>query len=396
MDRTILHCDLNSFYASVELLDHPELRDKPVAVCGDPESRHGVILAKNEPAKRFGVQTAETIWQARKKCPPLVLLPAHHEKYHAYSKKVNDIYDRYTDLVEPFSIDESWLDVTGSLHLFHTDGRGLADRIRQEVREELGLTLSAGVSFNKIFAKLGSDYKKPDATTVITPENFRDLLWPLPVGDMIFVGAAARRTLSAYGVATIGDLAAFDRNALAALLGKQGAVLHDYANGLDAAPVIAARDLPGPKSVGNGLTFRRDLAGWDALRSALTALCDEVAARLRAERLKCTAVQITVRDPGFRDICRQKRLAVPTYLTRDIAGAAMELLTAAWSAQAPVRALTVTAQSLVPEDQAAEQLDLFASGAAPARERLERLEHTVDAVREKYGSGAVKRASRLE
>ena len=396
MDRTILHCDLNSFYASVELLDHPELRDKPVAVCGDPESRHGVILAKNEPAKRFGVQTAETIWQARKKCPPLVLLPAHHEKYHAYSKKVNDLYDRYTDLVEPFSIDESWLDVTGSLHLFHTDGKGLADRIRGEVRQEQGLTLSAGVSFNKIFAKLGSDYKKPDATTVITPENFRDLLWPLPVGDMIFVGAAARRTLSAYGVATIGDLAAFDRNALAALLGKQGAVLHDYANGLDAAPVIPRRDLPGPKSVGNGLTFRRDLVGWDALRSALTALCDVVDARLRAERLKCTAVQITVRDPGFRDICRQKRLAVPTYLTRDIAGAAMELLTAAWSAQAPVRALTVTAQSLVPEDQAAEQLDLFAQDTAPARERLERLEHTVDAVREKYGSGAVKRASRLE
>ncbi|MBO5035078.1 MAG: DNA polymerase IV, partial [Oscillospiraceae bacterium] len=177
-DRVILHCDLNSFYASVELLDYPERRDKPVAVCGDPESRHGIILAKNEAAKKFKVQTAETVWQARKKCPDLILLPAHHSKYHDYSKKVNAIYDRFTDLVEPFSIDESWLDVTGSLHLFHTDGKGLADLIRRTVREELGLTISVGVFFNKIFAKMGSDYKKPDATTLITRENFRDLLWP--------------------------------------------------------------------------------------------------------------------------------------------------------------------------------------------------------------------------
>lgn len=393
MDRTILHCDLNSFFASVELLDYPQLRDKPVAVCGDPESRHGIILAKNEAAKRYKIQTAETVWQARKKCPELILLPAHHEKYHHYSQKVNAIYDRYTDLVEPFSIDESWLDVTGTLHLFRTDGKGLADRIRREVREELGLTVSVGVSFNKIFAKMGSDYKKPDATTVITRENFQDLLWPLPVGDLIFVGAAARKALNAYGVQTIGDLAAFDREALTGLLGKQGAVLHDYATGAEKAPVIPRREMPGPKSVGNGLTFRRDLVGWEELRTALTSLSDEVAARLRAEGLKCTAVQVTVRDPNFRDICRQKRLGAPTYISRDITGAAMELLTASWSPSAPVRALTVTAQNLLPEGEAAEQLDLFAQGAAPERDRLERLEHAVDAVREKYGRGAVSRAS---
>ena len=246
MERVILHCDLNSFYASVELLDCPELKEVPVAVCGDPESRHGIILAKNEAAKAFGVKTAETVWQARKKCQDLILLPSHHEKYHRYSRLVNDIYERYTDLVEPFSIDESWLDVTGSLHLFHTDGKGLADQLRQEIRKELDLTISVGVSFNKIFAKMGSDYQKPDATTVITRENFRTLLWPLPVDSLIFVGASAARTLGEYGIRTIGDLARFDRSALSTILGRQGAALHDYANGVEHTSVIPAREISHP------------------------------------------------------------------------------------------------------------------------------------------------------
>jgi len=395
MERTILHCDLNSFYASVELLDLPELRrsGKPVAVCGDPKSRHGVILAKNEAAKAMGVRTAETVWQARRKCPDLVLLPAHHEKYRRWSQAVNAIYARYTDLVEPFSIDESWLDITGSMHLFGGDGKGVADQIRAAVREETGLTVSVGVSFNKVFAKMGSDYKKPDATTVITRENFRDLLWPLPVTDLLFVGAAAARTLAVYGVRTIGDLAAFDREALVSLLGKQGATLHDYATGAEHSPVIPARDQPGPKSVGNGLTFRRDLVGWEEIRTGVTALAGEVAARLRREKLKCTVVQVAIRDPDFRDICRQKRLSAPTYVSRDISAAALELIAASWNLRTPIRALTITGQNLVPEREAAEQLDLFAQNAAPRRDRLEKLEHTVDVLREKYGRDAVSPAS---
>ena len=195
MDRIILHCDLNSFFASVELLSRPELRELPVAVCGDPNARHGIILAKNEPAKACGVQTAETIWQARRKCPDLYLLPPHHDRYRLYSRAVNDIYARYTDLVEPFGIDESWLDLTGSAHLFGGDPRAIADGIRKTVREELGLTLSVGVSFNKVFAKLGSDYKKPDATTVISRENWRDIVWPLPVGNLLFAGRASQGKL---------------------------------------------------------------------------------------------------------------------------------------------------------------------------------------------------------
>ncbi len=389
MERVILHCDLNSFYASVELLDHPELREEPVAVCGDPNSRHGIILAKNEAAKRYKVQTAETVWQARKKCPGLILLAAHREKYHHYSKRVNEIYERFTDLVEPFSIDESWLDVSGSLHLFRTDGPGLGDLVRKTVREELGLTISVGVSFNKVFAKMGSDYKKPDATTMITRENYRDLLWPLPVTDLIFVGRAAAKTLGSYGIGTIGDLARTDRGILVKLLGKQGGILHDYANGLEHAPVVPARDLPAPKSVGNGLTFPRNLVGWEELRAGVTLLADEVGARLRQLDMKCATVSISVRDPNFKDISRQKPLGVPTYLARELTETCMELLESSWNPKAPVRALTVTAQNLMPSDQAGEQLDLLSPGASPRREKVERIERAMDGIRGRFGRESI-------
>ena len=191
MDRTILHCDCNSYYASVESVTRPELRDVPMAVCGDPESRHGIILAKNDLAKRYGVQTAETIWQAKKKCPQLTLVAPHHALYETYSERINTIYGEYTDLVEPFSIDESWLDVTQTLYRFGT-GQQIADELRRRIREEIGITISVGVSFNKIFAKLGSDYKKPDATTVITRENYRDILWPLSARDMVLCAIGHR------------------------------------------------------------------------------------------------------------------------------------------------------------------------------------------------------------
>ena len=393
MDRVILHCDMNSFYASVELLSHPELREQPVAVCGDPESRHGIILAKNEAAKAFGIRTAETVWQARRKCPELVLLGVHRDQYRHFYQIINDIYGRYTDLVEPFSIDESWLDLTGSLHLFGGDGAKVADEIRAAVRRETGLTLSAGVSFNKTFAKMGSDYKKPDATTVITRENYRALLWPLPVGALLFVGRAAERTLAAHRVRTVGDLARMDRGALVALLGKLGGTLYNAATGAEHERVIPLRDKPPPKSVGNGLTFPRDLKGWEALRSGAAALSDQVAERLRTAGMKCTAVQVTIRDPAFRDICRQKRLDAPTCVGRDIRDAAFSLIRGAWRVEAPVRALTVTAQNLVPEGEAGEQLDLFAAGAPEEREKLERLERAVDGVRKKYGRSAVCLAS---
>ena len=389
MDRVIYHCDCNSFYCSVELLSRPELKSVPTAVCGDPKSRHGIILAKNEPAKQCGVRTAETIWQARQKCPGLVLLPARHRLYYEYSKKVNAIYDRFTDLIEPFGIDESWLDVTGTLHLFGGDPKALADRVRNTVREELGLTISVGVSFNKIFAKLGSDYKKPDATTVISRENFRRLVWPLPVTDLLFVGRAAARVLGQYGVTTIGELAAFDRKALTGLLGKQGGQLWEYANGLEHSAVAPAGTYTPPKSVGSGETFPRNLIRRDEVGRGVAMLADQVAVRLRKHAMKAATLQVTIRDPKFKDICRQRPLDAPTNTARELYRAAMDILEHSWKSGAPIRAITLTAHNLIPEGETAEQLDLFQSAAPQKRGRVEKLERTMDAIRAKYGSGAV-------
>lgn len=391
MDRIILHCDLNNFFASVELLSLPELRasGKPVAVCGDPEARHGVILAKNEAAKALGVKTAETVWQARKKCPDLVLLPSHHGEYGRWSKVINGIYNRFSDLVESFSIDESWLDVTGSAHLWGGDGAHVADLVRETVRRETGLTISVGVSFNKVFAKMGSDYKKPDATTVITRDNYKALLWPLPVTELLFAGKAAAAVLEKYGVRTIGDLVTFGRDSLISILGKQGATLYDYATGAENSPVSPADAITPPKSVGSGLTFRRNLLGLEDVRTGVAVLADDVAARLRRHGLKCSTVQVTIRDPNFKDICRQKPLPSPSYTEREIGAAALDLIQSSWNMAYPIRALTVTGQNLVGKEVVTEQLSLFSEETAPKREKLERLSHTMDKIREKYGDSSI-------
>ena len=389
MDRIILHCDLNCFYASVELLSHPDLRDIPTAVCGDPSSRHGIILAKNEPAKQFGVKTAETIWQARKKCPGLVLLPPHHGLYHEYSRKVNAIYEEYTDLIEPFGIDESWLDITGSLHLFGGNAKAFADALRERIKRELGLTLSVGISFNKVFAKLGSDYKKPDATTLISRENWREIVWPLPVGDLLYVGGAARKLLKQYGVETIGQLAACRPEMLEALMGKMGTQLHEFANGLDQEPVRSRYDREPIKSVGNGTTFSQNLTTAEQVQRGISMLADSVATRLRHYGLYAGGVQVTIRDPQFRDRSRQKQLSTSTHLIRDLTQASMELIDTLWKPPAPIRALTVTAINLVQDGEAYEQVDLFGMSTAPKKERQEKLEAAMDRIREKYGAGAI-------
>ena len=369
MSRVIFHCDLNCFYASVELLSHPELRDVPVAVCGDPEQRHGIILAKNEPAKKLGVQTAETIWQAKRKCPDLILLPPHHERYSEYSKRVNAIYYEYTDLVEPFGIDESWLDVTGSLHLFGGDAK-------------------VGVSFNKVFAKLGSDYKKPDATTVIPPENWRSIVRPLPVGDLLYVGHAAAEVLGKYGVSTIGQLADCKEELLDTILGKLGTQLHRYANGLDDSPVRAAGERESVKSVGNSTTFRRDLTKWDELKTGVALLSDSVAMRLRRHGLYCGGVAVGLRDASFKNVSRQKLLPHSTHLMREIEDAALELLQSAWKAPTPVRLLSVTAIHLTDREETYEQLDLFGASLA-SQEKQEAVEGAMAKIRAKYGKDAI-------
>lgn len=389
MERVILHCDLNCFYASVELLSHPELRDVPTAVCGDPTSRHGIILAKNEPAKRFGVKTAETIWQARQKCPELTLLPPHHDKYQEFSRLVNAIYGQYTDLVEPFGIDESWLDITGSMHLFGGSGSAVADSIRARVREELGLTLSVGVSFNKVFAKLGSDYRKPDATTVIDSSNWRRIVWPLSVGSLLFAGPAAQRALGQYGIATIGQLAAADPQLIEGLLGKLGRQLWSYANGLDRSPVRPQHQREPVKSVGNSITFRENLTTREQMRQGLGLLCDSVSTRLRQQQLYCGGVQISLKDPAFRTVSRQKRLPHSTHLMAELLDAAMELLEAVWRPGSPVRLLGVTALDLTDQMETYDQQNLFVLSKAASSNKREKLERAVDAIRGKYGGDAI-------
>ena len=386
MERTILHCDMNGFYASVELLELPHLRQVPMAVCGNPDSRHGIILAKNEPAKKYGVVTAETVWQAKKKCPQLVLVPPHHRKYHDYSLKINEIYLRFTDMVEPFSIDESWLDVTGSLHLFGS-GREIADRIRETVEEELGLTLSVGVSFNKVFAKMGSEYKKPNATTVISRENYRQILWPLPVGELFFVGRATAEKLKQMGIHTIGQLAQSEPRVLAAVFGKHGSQMYEYANGLENSPVARYDEREEIKSVGNGITFRRNLEGEKDVAVAVTALADRVATRLRSRGLKCGGVKVDIKDPLFQTISRQKQLERPINTASGLREAAMELIRASWRMSDPIRLITLTGINLQDENEA-EQLSLFDT-TDHRREKDEKMERAVDSIRQKFGGAAI-------
>ena len=389
VERVILHCDLNSFYASVELLSHPELRSQPVAVCGDPNSRKGIILAKNEAAKRFGIKTAETIWQARQKCPDLVLLPPHHDKYRELSRVINDIYGQYTDLVEPFGIDESWLDITGSMHLFGSDPAAIADSIRERIRRELGLTLSVGVSFNKVFAKLGSDYRKPDATTVISPDDWHLIVDPLPVGDLLFAGPAAQRVLAQYSIRTIGQLAQAGPELAERLLGKMGRQLWTYASGLDSDPVRPQHLQEPVKSVGNSFTFPENLTTREQVRQGTALLCDSVATRLRQQGLYCGAVQVGLRDPGFHNISRQKPLGHSTHLMRELLEAAMELIDGAWRPPSPLRLISVTATHLTDRLETYEQVDLFSAPRQKRDEKQERLESAMDAIRSKYGGKAI-------
>ena len=386
--RTILHCDCNNFFASVELLKFPELRDKPVAVAGDPEGRHGIILAKNMIAKRYGVQTAETVWQAKRKCPGLILLPPHHDEYNAMSKQVNEIYCSVTDQVEPFSVDESWLDVTGSRRLFG-DGKAIADELRRRVREELGITISVGVSDNKSWAKLGSDYKKPDATTVITRENVADILYPLPVQDMLFVGHAAAEVLRRHGITTIGLLAAAPLESLTRWLGKQGESLHAMVNGLDDAPVRRWGEGEAVKSVGNGMTFPHDLIGEESWKAGLMPLCDSVGSRLRAQHLKCRTITVQIKDPQLKVISRQKTLPMPTCLTKVIFREALFILQGCWRKDAPIRLLTVTASSLCGEcEEETAQLS-FLTDVKPDDPRQAKIEQAVDGVRRRFGKNSI-------
>ena len=387
--RIILHSDLNNFYASVECLYHPEYRGKPLAVLGDPEARHGIVLAKNYEAKSRDVRTGDPKWMAEQKCPGIVFVPPHYELYMKHSRLVRQIYSEYTDQVEPYGLDECWLDVTGSTRLFGS-GEEIADKIRKRVKSELGVSVSVGVSFNKIFAKLGSDLKKPDATTVIECDRFKEVVWPLLVKELLYVGRATHNKLKRRGIFTIGDLANANPESLKFWLGKMGIVLWQFANGLDTSPVsnIGAKSLI--KTVGNSTTAPRNLISDEDIRIILTVLCESVSARLREYGFICRTVQLGIRDNELEWIERQGKLEIPNRTAKSI----FELAFALYKKHAngkPVRSLNVRACDLEPVDFM--QLSLLPE--ARRLEKQEELESAVDGLRSRFGHFSVQRGIML-
>ena len=389
-DRVILHCDCNNFFASVELRTRPDLKDKPVAVAGDTENRHGIILAKNMIAKRYGVKTAETVWQAQSKCPGLVLLPPHHGLYSRVSREINHIYLSVTDQVEPFSVDESWLDVTGSRDLFGS-GTEIADLLRRRIREEIGITISVGVSFNKTWAKMGSDYQKPDATTVMDRETAPRILFPQPIENMLFVGASAAQLLRKRGISTIGELASASPEVLSSVLGKSGISLLRAARGEDLSPVRVYGDMDPARSVSHARTFPRDLVGREACKKELLALSEAVGTRLRKMGLRCRTVQLQIKSPDLKVISRQRTLTLPTSSTDRIYREAVGILEDAWPEQNPVRLFSVGAENLISaSEDIPVQLSLL-DDTEERDEKRERLEAAVDRLRDRFGEEMILR-----
>lgn len=387
MGRAILHIDMNSCYASIECLHHPEIRRLPVAVGGDVEARHGIILAKNELAKRAGVKTGEALWQAEQKCPDLVIVPPHYQLYLRFSRMARAIYAEYTDLIEPFGLDEAWIDVTGS-GVFG-DAVEIAETIRNRVKFELGITVSIGVSFNKIFAKLGSDYKKPDAITVFGKDDYREKVWPLPVEELLYVGPATTRKLRARSIRTIGDLAQTDPSLLHSWLGKMGYVLHAFANGNDPSPVAPLGEEAIIKSIGNSTTTPRDLTCEEDVNIIFYVLAESVAARMRENGFRAKTVQISLRDTDLFSFERQCKLESPSCLASELHDAGMRLLRDHYCFRKPLRSVGIRGMDLVPI-QTAMQLNFFEDPVR--REKRERLEVAVDELRRRFGHAAVSRA----
>lgn len=390
MERAILHSDMNCFYASVEMMLDPSLKGKAIAVCGSTESRHGIVLAKSEKAKKSGVKTGMVNWEARRACPGLILVPPQYDQYMKYSALAHEIYYRYTDLVEPFGMDECWIDVSQS----GTVGSPMeiAEQIRAATREELGLTVSVGVSFNKIFAKLGSDMKKPDAITEITPENFKEKVWPLPASDMIYVGRATAAKLDRHGIHTIGDVANTAPELLRSWFGVNGLKLWTYASGNDVSRVMQ-KDFVSPiKTIGHGITCTADLNSEEEVYRVMLELSQDIGHRLRVNEMKAKGVQLYVRtnDLFFEEY--QAKFEAPTRSPKEIADAARVLFHERYRWFRPVRAVTVRAIGLIPQ-QVPEQMNLFLD--QKKKDKLDKIETAVEEIRQRYGKHSVMNASLL-
>lgn len=384
----ILHSDMNNFYASVECLFQPNLRDKPMAVAGDPKERHGIVLAKNNIAKDFGIKTGDPLWMARQKCPDIIFTLPHYDKYIEFSKIAHEIYEDYTDKIESFGLDECWLDVTESTQLYG-GGKQIADELRARIREEIGITASVGVSYNKIFAKLGSDLKKPDATTVIG-HDFQDKIWHLPADMLLYVGKATYAKLQKHGIRTIGDLANTEISFLERLLGKNGIMLWYFANGLDSSPVSHMHSFPVIKTIGNSTTAPRDLISEDDIKITLYILAESVAERMRLDNFCCRSVQITIRDNQLYSYQRQGRLKHPSCTAMEIFKKAFELYTHN-RPDHPVRSLGVRACNLTSHGY--QQLSFLPDEVN--RQKWEMFEYAIDDIRRRFGHFSIKRGIML-
>ena len=390
MDPVILHVDMNNFFASVECLLNSSIAGKPMAVAGDISKRHGIILAKNELAKRFGIQTGSTIWQAKQKCPDLILVPPQHEIYKKYSRLALMLYEQYTDQIEPYGIDEAWLDVTGSLRLLGSPEE-IAEEIRNRVKAELGLTVSIGVSWNKIFAKIGSDMKKPDAVTRISKSNYQQCVWSLPLQSLIFAGRSTQSTFGKYGIHTIGALAQCDVTWVKQIAGKYGEMLWIYANGMDVSTVAKYHMQEPIKSIGNSVTTPKDIVDNDGAWQTFLSLAQHVGERARVQCVKAGTLSISIRESSrfLRSFERQCKLPHPTNLTLELAKSAQQLFVETYPWIVPVRSLGIRLTDLRGSEQP-EQLD-FGFDVAK-RDKQEQLEQTVDGINTKYGHGKIKRA----
>ena len=391
MERTILHCDMNNFYASVECMLNPSLRGHPVAVGGDVENRHGIILAKNYEAKKFGIQTGEALWQAKQKCPKLIIVPPHYEEYLKYSRLAHSIYADYTDLIEPYGMDEVWMDVTGSTKAFGS-GEVIANTLRERIKYELGLTISVGVSFCKVFAKLGSDMKKPDAVTVIPKDSFRDIIWDLPASDMLGVGRSTEKFLTSYGIHTIGQLADAYPDLMQRKLGKNGMVLLAFANGEDRSKVAPQDYEPPMKSIGHGITTMQDLENNAEVWNIMLALTQDIGHKLRVYNKNAAGVAIYIRYIVDKQIAGKQwqcQLPVRTHSASIIAKEAYRLFERSYGWEYPIRSVTVRAINLCSQDLP-EQLQFFSDAATV--ERKEKLETAIEDIRRRFGKYSIQPA----
>lgn len=387
MERTILHSDMNNCYASIELLYRPELRGKPLAVGGDPEARHGIVLAKDQMAKKAGVKTGMALWQARQVCPDIVFVPPRMDLYLKFSRLAHEIYGEYTDKQEAFGIDESWLDITESCSI-KGDGMTVANQISRRIKKELGITVSIGVSWNKIFAKLGSDYKKPDAITEICKENYKEIVWPLKAEELLYVGRATKRKLNQYGIRTIGELATADRKFLHRTLGKMGVVLSVFANGDDQTPVSYEDEHAPIKSIGNSTTTPRDLENETDVSIIIYLLAESVSARLRENHFVGDVIEISVRDNELHSFTRQRKISMPTNITSEIGSYAMQIFKENYNWNKPIRSIGVRVADLM-TDMVPVQLDLFNN--QERRDRQHKMDLAVDEIRRRFGYYSIQR-----